>query len=189
MTPNAAAPITSFDLIKTVIDNSFITVAGLFTAFFMLIVSIFLYKGILKLDLKGLFVDNPSDIHISSTKFWSNIAYFVTTVAFLAINIAAPDTSSLEFIWLIYLGVVASAAVATKFLKLRYSSAGVLANQQNEDEQDRRDRRRSRRWNDPDRRGYGMDEHDYYDADDSHTSRQNASSMPYGYSERDESGE
>lgn len=117
----------------------------------MVIVSFLLLKGLKKLDLKGLFTEKKGDQHISSSKFWANIAYFVSTIAFLAINLAAPQTAALEFIWAIYLGVVASAAVVSKFLALRYGPAGVLANQDRQDEEPyyeyerpRRGRRRTR---------------------------------------------
>lgn len=168
MTPSA---LTSVEFLQTLVENSFMAAAGVFTAFFMLVVSVFLFKGLRKLDLKGLFLDNPTDKHISNSKFWSNVAYFVSTVAFLAINLAAPGAQSLEFIWVVYLGVVASAAVASKFLSLRYSAAGQLTHQQEMEHDYSSGRRRwSRRT---DRRG----DEDEGDIDYSRD-------LPPGYSDR-----
>lgn len=146
MTPPPTAALQSVDFLKTLVENSFMAGAGVFTAVFMLIVSVLLFKGMMKLDLKGLFVEKPGDRHISSSKFWSNIAYFVSTIAFLAINLAAPGAPALEFIWVVYLGVVASATVVSKFLSLRYSAAGIAARQELEgDDYDRPSRARRRR--------------------------------------------
>jgi hypothetical protein len=67
-----------------------------------------------------LFKDETTD-HLSHTKFWSNIAYFAATLAFLSLNLfSATIPDSLEMIWLIYLGVVASNAVASKWIRYKY---------------------------------------------------------------------
>ncbi len=137
MTPPAetVAAFTNVEFLKTLVENSFMAGAGIFTALFMLIVSILLFKGMMKLDLKGLFTEHPGDQRISNSKFWANIAYFVSTIAFLAINIAAPGAAALEFIWVVYLGVVGASAVVHKFLNLRYSAAGVIARQEAQEDE------------------------------------------------------
>jgi len=138
MTPpvETVSAFTNLEFLKTLVENSFMAAAGIFTALFMLIVSILLFKGMTKLDLKGLFTENPGDRFISNSKFWSNIAYFVSTIAFLAINIAAPGAASLEFIWVVYLGVVGASAAVHKFLSLRYSAAGMIARQEAQEAQE-----------------------------------------------------
>jgi hypothetical protein len=75
-----------------------------------------------RIDMTELFKDETSN-HLSHTKFWSNIAYFAATLAFLSLNLFSttiPD--SLEMIWLIYLGVVASNAVASKWISYKYNA-------------------------------------------------------------------
>jgi hypothetical protein len=53
--------------------------------------------------------------------FWNNIAFFIATIAFLVINFSQTITgSSLEMIWLIYLGSVAGSHSMNKFLALKY---------------------------------------------------------------------
>lgn len=99
---------------------------GVFTSIFMLLVSVFMFNGLRKLDLRHLYTSEGTGT-ISSTKFWTNIAYFVSTVAFLALNLFAPGSASIEMIWLIYLGVVASSATVSKFLALRFGSGAQPA--------------------------------------------------------------
>lgn len=170
-------------ILKTIVENSFMTAAGLFTAFFMLIVAVLLLKGLRKLDLKGLFVDRPHDHHISSSKFWSNVAYFVATVAFLAINITAPGSASLEFIWVIYLGIVASAAVASKFLALRYNGAVDLAKAQSENRGGYDQYGYGRGYDNQRRRGSRDDGRAQEDSET--TEGDHISDLPQGYSDRD----
>lgn len=98
--------------------------AGVFMSIIMLIVSVFMFNGLRKLDLSHLFTSESTG-QISSTKFWTNISYFVATVAFLTVNIFAPGAASLEMIWLIYLGVVASSASVSKLLALRFKGGGI----------------------------------------------------------------
>lgn len=85
---------------------------------FMLLIGLVLFKNIRKLDLTRLFTSESTG-EVSSTKFWSNIAYFVATVCFLALNFVVPGVASIELIWLIYLGVVASSSVASKVIATR----------------------------------------------------------------------
>jgi hypothetical protein len=75
-----------------------------------------------KIDMTELFRDEASS-HLSHTKFWSNVAYFAATLAFLSLNLFSTTTpDSFEMIWLIYLGVVASNAVANKWIKHKYNA-------------------------------------------------------------------
>lgn len=50
---------------------------------------------------------------LSHTKVWSNIAYAAGTYKFITTDVNAD-------IWLIFLGVVGSAQVASKYLSLKY---------------------------------------------------------------------
>ncbi|MBD3842618.1 MAG: hypothetical protein IE909_12180 [Campylobacterales bacterium] len=50
---------------------------------------------------------------LSHTKIWSNIAYLAGTYKFITTDVNGD-------IWLIYLGVVGSAQVASKYLSLKY---------------------------------------------------------------------
>lgn len=65
------------------------------------------------MKISDLFTD--VDGSLSHTKIWSNIAYACGTYKFAITPDIAPD------VWLIYLGVVGSAQVASKFLSLRYN--------------------------------------------------------------------
>ena len=75
-----------------------------------------------QLNLKELFVDAKTG-HLSHTKYWSNIAYLTSTVAFIILNvfqIDKLDAGSITMLWLIYLGVVASSAMASKLISYKY---------------------------------------------------------------------
>lgn len=54
---------------------------------------------------------------ISHTKFWSNLAYAVATFKFAI----TPDLEA--DIWLAYLGIVGGAAMASKFIQMKYGSS------------------------------------------------------------------
>lgn len=99
--------------------NGFLFATSAAAFLFMLMIAVVLFKAIRKLDLSSMFYDTGSTI-VSSTKFWSVIAYFVATIAFLFINIAAPAAASLEFIWLAYLGIIAGSASVNKLISARY---------------------------------------------------------------------
>lgn len=73
------------------------------------------------MDMTELFKNDVND-RLSHTKFWSNVAYFAATVAFLNLNLFNSGNVSgvLEAVWVIYLGVVASNAVASKWISHRY---------------------------------------------------------------------
>lgn len=55
-----------------------------------------------------------TDGEISHTKLWSNIAYAVGTYKF----IVSPNLDA--DIWLAYLGIVGGAAMASKFIQMKY---------------------------------------------------------------------
>ena len=58
---------------------------------------------------------------ISHTKFWSNVAYFVCTVAFAYMNFKPTPPEYLVELWFVYLTAVAGNASISKFLSLKYS--------------------------------------------------------------------
>ena len=58
-------------------------------------------------------IRNPGDEHVSHTRFWSNIAYAVCTIAF--IWQCYQGTASNE-LWIIYLGTLAGHHTASKYL-------------------------------------------------------------------------
>lgn len=61
---------------------------------------------------------------ISLTKFWTNIAYFTATIAFVGKIFMSQGTSDSDnMLWLIYLGGVGSNAIAAKWLGLKYAGA------------------------------------------------------------------
>ena len=102
-------------------------VGTLFSALVMLLIAILMFKSLRKVDLSELWLSEGSN-RVSSTKFWSNIAYFVATVAFLAINFVAPGVAAVEWIWTIYLGVVGGSAMVNKLLSLRFKAAEMTNN-------------------------------------------------------------
>lgn len=63
--------------------------------------------------LKELIMDADGKT-LSHTKIWSNIAYLVVTYKFIVADVNAD-------IWFVYLGVVGSATIASKYLSLRYN--------------------------------------------------------------------
>lgn len=68
------------------------------------------------MKLRDLFTDAGGKT-LSHTKLWSNIACAAATVAFIKQAWAGTLTAE---IWLAYLGCVAGAATASKFLSLKY---------------------------------------------------------------------
>lgn len=54
---------------------------------------------------------------ISHSKLWSNIAYLAGTIKFVML----PDPSA--DIWFAYLGIVGSAAVASKLIQMKYGDS------------------------------------------------------------------
>ncbi|MDR1276170.1 MAG: hypothetical protein LBL72_07300 [Candidatus Accumulibacter sp.] len=63
----------------------------------------------------------PDGKTLSHTKLWANIGYAAATAAFIRLNwIGIAHTE----VWLAYLGCVAGAATASKFLALKYGNTG-----------------------------------------------------------------
>ena len=56
---------------------------------------------------------------VSHTKLWSNIAYLAGTIKFIMIPNPTAD------IWMAYLGIVGSAAMASKFISMKYKDTSV----------------------------------------------------------------
>lgn len=109
------------ELTKLLIDNAFTLIGTGFVGLFMLLVAGFFFNALRKVDLTSLFItDEPGSRKVSSTKFWTSIAYFVATVAFLAANFVAPVGGSLEIIWAIYMSTVAGHAAFSKWLGTKF---------------------------------------------------------------------
>lgn len=100
-------------------------VGALFASVFTGFILVVFIRAISKVDLTNLFKRDGTD-EISSTKFWTNVAYCAATMAFLAMSLLNSSSNNLDsqsVIWLIYLGVVASNAVASKWMSLKYNSS------------------------------------------------------------------
>jgi len=52
---------------------------------------------------------------VSHSKLWCNIAYLAGTIKFIMIPEPSAD------IWMAYLGIVGGAAIASKFISMKYS--------------------------------------------------------------------
>lgn len=89
-------------------------------------IALFLFKAIWKVDLSQMFFE-PGSQTVSSSKFWNMVACFVATIAFLFINVTNPAIPGLEFIWLIYMGVIAGTTSVSKLISARYGVADPLA--------------------------------------------------------------
>lgn len=99
-------------------------VGTIFSCTFIIIILLVLVRALYKNDISTLFLDEDSlpTKRISTTKFWQNVAYAAATVAFLGINLATVGNSAapIEIVWIIYLGVVASNAVMSKWIGAKY---------------------------------------------------------------------
>jgi len=51
---------------------------------------------------------------VSHSKFWCNIAYLAGTIKFIMIPAPTAD------LWMVYLGVVGGASLASKFISMKY---------------------------------------------------------------------
>ncbi len=113
---------TTLPALNPVLQNPFVLISSIFVCIFLLALTYILFKSLKKFNMAELFVENSTN-KISHTKFWSNIAYFASTIAFLSLNLfsAQGANSGMEIIWLIYLGVVASNAVASKWISYKYN--------------------------------------------------------------------
>ena len=106
------------------VANSFNIISSTFLSLFLVILFVVMLKAGRKMDMTELF-KNEKTGQLSHTKFWSNVAYFAATLAFLSLNLFSSGAISgtLEFIWIIYLGVVASNAVASKWISHKYNGS------------------------------------------------------------------
>jgi hypothetical protein len=110
--------------------NAFIVVGGTFAAAFMILIFTIFVKALRGSNLSDLFVGEQKG-QLSMTKFWTNVAYFSATLAFLAFNLLNQESGESQvMLWLIYLGTVGANAIASKWLALKYAPAGttVLSN-------------------------------------------------------------
>ena len=114
---------TILPTLNPLLQNPFVLISSIFVCIFLLALTFVLFKSLKKFNMADLFVENTTN-KLSHTKFWSNIAYFAATIAFLSLNLFSTHTDSggMEIISLIYLGVVASNAVASKWIAYKYTN-------------------------------------------------------------------
>jgi len=86
------------------------------TTVYLLIV---FYRAAAGKDMSDLITSDAAGNKVSHTKFWSNVAYTVTTISLLKINFDPERTHVLPELWLIYLGTVAGHATAAKWISTR----------------------------------------------------------------------
>jgi hypothetical protein len=123
VTPLASWVTETLSAIQFLITNSFLVVGALFAFLFMLTVLRVFVKGLKGLDYGDLFRGDVTQ-SLSLTKFWTNIAYFTATVAFVGKIFMSTGTSDNQnILWCIYLGGVGSNAIASKWLGLKYAGA------------------------------------------------------------------
>jgi hypothetical protein len=104
--------------LAAILPHLFPVVGAVFSFLFMTVVVFILIKGIRGIRVADLFEFGGE---ASLSKFWQNVAYAAATIAFLAVNISGNLTGgTLEVVWLIYLGVVASNAVLSKWISVKY---------------------------------------------------------------------
>ena len=77
------------------------------------------YRAAAGKDMSDLITSDAAGNKVSHTKFWSNVAYTVTTISLLKINFDPERTHVLPELWLIYLGTVAGHATAAKWISTR----------------------------------------------------------------------
>lgn len=132
---------TTLPTLNPLLQNPFVLISSVFVCIFLLALTYILFKSLKKFNMADLFVENSTN-KISHTKFWSNIAYFASTIAFLSLNLFSTQgsNSGMEIIWLIYLGVVASNAVASKWISYKYNVNQIKT----DDEYEYRRKRNSR---------------------------------------------
>lgn len=113
---------TTLPSLNPLLQNPFVLISSIFVSIFLLALTYVLFKSLRKFNMADLFIESTTN-KISHTKFWSNIAYFASTIAFLSLNLFSDQASAagMEIIWMIYLGVVASNAVASKWIAYKYT--------------------------------------------------------------------
>lgn len=109
------------EMLPLILPYAFQLIGVVFAAIFLIALLVVLLRGARTINARELF-SSAADGGTSITKFWQNVAYAAATVAFLAINITGNVAgASLEVIWLIYLAVVASNAVLSKWISVKYN--------------------------------------------------------------------
>jgi hypothetical protein len=91
---------------------------------FSVLLSLKFCIAIWKTDLKNLFFTRQT---MSHSKFWANIAYFCATVCFMMINLKGMYSNSIVELWLVFLGVVATSAIASKYISLVHGKSSDLS--------------------------------------------------------------
>lgn len=114
---------------ELVITNIFPLLSAIFLILFIIVFSFMFIKALKNIDLSDLLTHEGTKV-ASHSKLWSSVAYFAATISFLAMNIIpgiAAQGGSLELIWMIYLGIVASNAVASKWISMKYRNDSETA--------------------------------------------------------------
>ena len=147
-------------LLNPILSNPFVLISSIFVTIFLLVLTFILFKSLHKINVADLFIEGNTK-KISHTKFWSNIAYFASTIAFLSLNLFSNQATSggMEIIWLIYLGVVASNAVASKWISYKYNGNKESPERTYNDYEDHSNHRERRN------RDYPIEETRYRDID------------------------
>lgn len=118
----------TLETVSVILPELFPIVGAVFAAIFMAMLVVILYKAMRHADFTNLIMSQDEDGGVSLTKFWQNVAYAAATFAFLASSVSKNLSGGAnEMIWMIYLGTVASSAVMSKWVSMRYSQP---ANQQ-----------------------------------------------------------
>ncbi len=112
---------------------SFLSYEAIFATFVTLWLSMIMVLSIRKVKLRELFTSEGTN-KISHTKFWANIAYFISAIAFIKLNFIESFQPYLAEIWLIFLGVVASNASISKFISMKYKGGTHKGTAKSEDD-------------------------------------------------------
>ena len=110
--------------VKSILTTGMGTVIMTIMLVFIIILVIEFVNGSRKTNVQELFIDERSG-KFSHTKYWSNVAYLVSTVVFLYMHMFLLDKigDHIEMLWLIYLGVVAGNASVNKLISYKYGGA------------------------------------------------------------------
>lgn len=105
-----------------ILSNTFNVISSIFLSLFLIVLFYVMINATRKMDMTDLFKRGHAQ-RVSHTKFWSNIAYFAATLAFLSLNVIGEGAQSgvIEAVWIIYLGVVASNDIASKWITNKYN--------------------------------------------------------------------
>lgn len=103
---------------------SSLTATAYITAFGLLVSSIFVFfvLNILSKSLNGVKLDGmmkDQNGKFSQHHFWSNIAYFLASIAFIKYNFTTEEVSYIVEIWIIYLTVIGGVDVFSSWIKYK----------------------------------------------------------------------